>query len=87
MQWFRWPGPCGNWIARPWLLRGDKENAMTDPKTTPTDDNDVLQKKGSGVASPDQTGNSQLAQKPDGPASGGDGAAGSGGPKGFGTGK
>lgn len=59
---------------------------MTDPKPAPADGETVLQKKGSGIAPPDRSGASQPAQKPEGPASGGEGAAGAGGPKGFGTG-
>jgi len=39
-----------------------------------------------GVQHPDPGGSSQPAQKPVGPASGGDGATGAGGPDGFGTG-
>lgn len=39
-----------------------------------------------GVQRPDPVGSSQPAQKPVGPASGGDGAKGAGGPDGFGGG-
>lgn len=59
---------------------------MTDSKPDPTDDGSTLQKKGSGVSQPDQAGNDQLGQKPTNPATGGEGAAGAGGSKGFGTG-
>ncbi len=60
---------------------------MTDNTPTPTDDDSTLQKQGSGIAQPDQGGNEQLGQKPADPATGGEGAAGAGGSKGFGTGK
>lgn len=68
----------------PFALR--KENDMTDtqkpqPDTAKDNDND-----GVGTPRPDQGGTVQPGQEPPAPATGGEGAAGAGGPKGFGTG-
>lgn len=62
---------------------------MTDteaPKPGSTQDN-PNDGSGQGVTRPDQGGTNQPGQKPEGPATGGEGAAGAGGPKGFGTGQ
>jgi hypothetical protein len=61
---------------------------MTDANTPQTPSKDADQ-AGSGAAQPrpDQGGANQPGQAPEGPASGGEGAAGAGGPKGFGTGE
>ena len=58
---------------------------MTDT-STPRDEGTQDSEKGAGVKRPDQGGTNTPGQAPEGPASGGDGAAGAGGPKGFGTG-
>lgn len=61
---------------------------MTDTNSNPGADKDAPQDgSGQGVARPDQGGTNQPGQKPAAPATGGEGAAGGGGPKGFGTGK
>ena len=59
---------------------------MTDTNSTPEDDKATNPDKGAGVKRPDQGGTNQPGQQVEGPASGGDGAAGAGGPDGFGTG-
>ena len=61
---------------------------MTDTNPNPGTSKDQDQ-DGSGAATPrpDQGGTNQPGQTPEGPARGGDGAAGAGGPKGFGTGQ
>ena len=61
---------------------------MTDvnPNPGPSKDGEP-DASGAGVPRPDQGGTNQPGQKPEGPASGGEGAAGAGGPKGFGTGQ
>lgn len=59
---------------------------MTDPNT-PRPDKDAPQNDtGAGVRRPDQGGTNQPGQTTEGPASGGEGAAGAGGSDGFGTG-
>lgn len=60
---------------------------MTDT-TQDIEDGDESPQDGSGggVKRPDQGGTNQPGQDVEGPASGGEGAAGAGGPKGFGTG-
>ncbi len=61
---------------------------MTDTNKPQNPSKDGLQDGiGAGVPRPDQGGTAQPGQKPEGPASGGEGAAGAGGPKGFGTGQ
>ena len=61
---------------------------MTDTNSNPTPSKDADQDgSGAGVPRPDQGGTTQPGQKPEGPATGGEGAAGAGGPKGFGTGQ
>ncbi|WGM31539.1 hypothetical protein [Brevundimonas sp. NIBR11] len=61
---------------------------MSDTNPNPaTPNDDPKDANGSGVLRPDQGGTTQPGQKPEGPASGGEGAAGAGGPDGFGTGK
>lgn len=61
---------------------------MTDTnQNTGVDGDEQQDGSGAGVVRPDQGGTSQPGQKPEGPASGGEGAAGAGGPKGFGTGQ
>lgn len=60
---------------------------MTDTITDIEDGDDDLQNgAGAGVKRPDQGGTNQPGQDVEGPASGGEGAAGAGGPEGFGTG-
>ena len=69
------------------MLVSQKESDMTDTNQTPgPETNDQQDVSGAGVARPDRGGTTQPEQKPEGPASGGEGAAGAGGPKGFGTG-
>ncbi|RZJ95624.1 MAG: hypothetical protein EON88_10440 [Brevundimonas sp.] len=58
---------------------------MTDTNT-PRDDDTLDNEDGAGVKRPDQGGANTPGQTPEGPASGGEGAAGAGGSKGFGTG-
>lgn len=61
---------------------------MTDTNTIPDNGKDAPQDgSGSGVVRPDQGGTNQPGQKPGAPATGGEGAAGAGGPDGFGTGQ
>ena len=70
------------------VVRFRKENDMTDTNPNPGTSKDSQQDgSGQGATRPDQGGTNQPAQKPEGPASGGEGAAGAGGPKGFGTGQ
>jgi len=57
---------------------------MTDTPTQRPDKDD--DHSGSGVRRPDQGGTNQPGQTREGPASGGEGAAGAGGSDGFGTG-
>ena len=65
-----------------------EENDMTDTDKEPGLEKDGQRDgSGAGVTRPDQGGTSQPGQKPEGPASGGEGAAGAGGPKGLGTGQ
>lgn len=64
---------------------------MTDTNQTPSQNPNPAQDaeqdgSGAGVVRPDQGGTNRPGQKPEGSASGGEGAAGAGGPKGFGTG-
>lgn len=60
---------------------------MTDTNPTPSTPKDDQQDgTGAGVTRPDQGGTSQPGQKPGTPTTGGEGAAGAGGSKGFGTG-
>lgn len=59
---------------------------MTDTHQTP-DASPESDTDGVGVRRPDQGGSDKPGQAPQGPASGGDGAAGAGGPNGFGTGQ
>ena len=60
---------------------------MTDTNKNPGASSDGQQdSSGAAVPRPDQGGTNQPGQKPEGPATGGEGAAGAGGPKGFGTG-
>ena len=69
------------------MLVSQKESDMTDTNQTPGPETDGQQDgAGAGVSRPEQGGTNQPGQKPQGPASGGEGAAGAGGPKGFGTG-
>lgn len=60
---------------------------MTDETPTSTKKDMPKDGGGAGVARPDQGGSDRPGQAPEGPASGGEGAAGAGGPKGFGTGQ
>lgn len=59
---------------------------MTDTDSPKPEKHGGQSASGTGVQRPDQGGTSQPAQSPEGPASGGDGAAGAGGGDGFGTG-
>jgi hypothetical protein len=60
---------------------------MTDTNPNPGTSKDGQQDgSGSGAPRPDQGGTNQPGQKPQEPATGGEGAAGAGGPNGFGTG-
>lgn len=59
---------------------------MTDTNAPSPDENGPDDDLGAGVRRPDQGGTNQPGQTPKGPASGGEGAAGAGGPDGFGTG-
>lgn len=56
--------------------------ADTDTQSTPTDEQD----QGAGERRPDQNRDAKAGMKDEIPASGGEGAAGAGGPAGFGTG-
>lgn len=61
---------------------------MTDTNSNPGASKDQPKDgSGAGVARPDQGGTNQPGQTPEAPASGGEGAPGAGGPKGFGTGQ
>ncbi len=60
---------------------------MTQSDTTPQPSKNAHQDPAAGVRRPDQGGTNQPGQTQEGPASGGEGAAGAGGPKGFGTGQ
>ncbi len=61
---------------------------MTDKNPNPGTSNGSQQDGSShGSTRPDQSGTSQQAQKPEGPASGGEGASEAGAPKGFGAGE
>ncbi|RZJ02096.1 MAG: hypothetical protein EON90_00430 [Brevundimonas sp.] len=59
---------------------------MTDPTKPQVDKEPDPSGSGAGVQRPDQGGTNQPGQKREGPASGGEGAAGAGGSDGFGTG-
>jgi len=59
---------------------------MTDTNTPRPDENGPDDDTGAGVRRPDQGGTDQPGQTPEGSATGGEGAAGAGGPDGFGTG-
>lgn len=59
---------------------------MADHNTRNLDEDTPEHDGKTGVQRPEQGGSSQPAQEPVGPASGGDGAAGAGGPDGFGGG-
>lgn len=59
---------------------------MTDANPDPEGVENLEDGGGSGVKRPDQGGTNQPGQDVEGPASGGEGAAGAGGPDGFGTG-
>lgn len=59
---------------------------MTDTNQNPDDADGLDQSTGAGVKRPDQGGTNQPGQDVEGPASGGEGAAGAGGPDGFGRG-
>ena len=59
---------------------------MTDTNTPRPDENSSDDDGGAGVRRADQGRTNQPGQTSEGPASGGEGAAGAGGPDGFGTG-
>ena len=59
---------------------------MTDTNTPSPDANGPDDDGGAAVRRPDQDGTGQPGKTPEGPASGSEGAAGAGGPDGFGTG-
>lgn len=59
---------------------------MTDTNTPRPDENGADDDSRAGVRRPDQGGTDQPGQAEKSPASGGEGAAGAGGPEGFGTG-
>jgi len=59
---------------------------MTDPNVPRPDKDDAPEGGGVGVQRPDQGGTNQPGQAPEGPASGGEGAAGAGDADGFGSG-
>lgn len=60
---------------------------MTDTTSPRPEENGPDDDSGVGVRHPDQGGTAQPGQTPKDPASGGEGAAGAGGPDGFGTGR
>ena len=64
-------------------LSSERENDMTN-SPDPVNDDELA--NGAGVKRPDQGGTDKPGQQPGQSAPGGDGAAGAGGPKGFGTG-
>jgi hypothetical protein len=76
----------GTRIGSPAFFQEQKRVAMTDTSTPRPDENGVDDETGAGVRRPDQGGADQPGQTPERPASGGEGAAGAGGPDGFGTG-
>lgn len=59
---------------------------MTDPRNTSSPSPTPTPEESAGVKRPDQGGTTQPGQTRTPPAPGGDGAAGAGGPDGFGTG-
>lgn len=61
-------------------------HGMTDTSKSPNNVEDLDPALGAGVKRPDQGGSNQPGQDVEGPASGGEGAAGAGGSEGFGTG-
>ena len=59
---------------------------MTDTQSPTPNTGQENEKDGHGTPRPDQGGTNRPAQEPAKPSTGGEGAAGAGGPKGFGTG-